>query len=55
MGTTKIRKVDIKAVASEELNQQTIKDLEQKDPDHGDAREIIRLCGQDFRYTGPTV
>lgn len=55
MGNTKIRKVVIKAVATEELKIETDKELEKKDPENGDAREIIRLCGQNFEYTGPKI
>lgn len=53
MGTTKIRKVVIKAVAAEELKTETDKELEKKDPDN--AREIIGICGQNFEYSGPKV
>lgn len=53
MGTTKIRKVVIKAVAAEELKTETDKELEKKDPEN--AREIIGVCGQNFEYSGPQI
>jgi hypothetical protein len=53
MGTTKIRKVEIVAKATAELKQETEKELGQKDPEN--ASEIIRLCGQNFEYSGPKL
>jgi hypothetical protein len=53
MGTTKIRKIEVVAKATAELKQETEKELDQKDPEN--ASEIIRLCGQDIKYSGPKL
>jgi hypothetical protein len=42
---TKIRKVELKTVASEEIKAIANQDLEKEDPEN--AREIIELCSQD--------
>lgn len=43
----KIRKVDVKAVASAEISVAAQQDLEIKDPEN--AREIIGICGPDCK------
>lgn len=46
---TEIRRVDLKAVASQELKALAEKELEIKDPEN--AREIVELCCQYFENT----
>jgi len=46
---TKIRKVDLKVVASKQIQTKALKELDTEDPEN--AREIIELCGKNIRDT----